>query len=253
MIPIRDDVPARGVPLVNVGLIAVNALFFFFELTLSDRELPRFIRQVAVVPAAFFPNPRVATVGDLAVSAFNPALETRVFLSMFLHGGWAHILGNMLYLWVFGDNVEDRMGHFRYLVFYLLCGWIATFTHIVSDPLSRLPSIGASGAIAGVLGAYLALYPRARVYTVVPLFIFFPIVQIPAILFLGFWFLTQFYLGAISTFGVETAQTVGIAVWAHIGGFLSGLALVWVFQDPRRRPPPRDAWWEYSQRRPAQW
>jgi membrane associated rhomboid family serine protease len=253
MIPIRDDVPARGIPLVNVGLIAVNALFFFFELSLGDRELQRFIRQAGVVPAIFFANPRIATLGDLVASALSPVLETRVFLSMFLHGGWAHLLGNMVYLWVFGDNVEDRMGHFRYLVFYLLCGWIATFTHIVSNPLSRLPSIGASGAIAGVLGAYIALYPRARVYTLVPLLLFWPVVQFPAFLFLGFWFLEQFLLGAMSTFAVETAQTGGVAVWAHIGGFLSGLALVGIFQDPKRRPPPRDAWWEYTQRRPARW
>lgn len=249
MIPIRDDVPSRTIPVVNVALILVNALLFFFELSLSDRELQRFVRQSAVVPAAFFPHERYVSPGALIASALTPSLEARIFLSMFLHGGWAHLLGNMLYLWIFGDNVEDRMGHFRYLVFYLLCGWLATYSHILASTNSTLPSIGASGAIAGVLGAYIALYPRARIVTLVPLGIFWPLFQIPAFLFLGFWFLQQFLLGTVPGMAGQTAQTGGVAWWAHIGGFLSGLFLVGAFQDPRRRPPPRDGWWEYPKGR----
>jgi membrane associated rhomboid family serine protease len=162
---------------------------------------------------------------------------------MFLHGGWAHIIGNMLYLWIFGDNVEDRMGHWRYLVFYLVCGWTASYAHIWSDPTSRIPSIGASGAIAGVLGAYITLYPHARVVALIPLGIFMHTVQIPALFFLGFWFLQQFLVGSLAL-TQETAQTGGVAWWAHIGGFVAGLVLVWVFQSRKRRPAQRDAWWE---------
>jgi membrane associated rhomboid family serine protease len=252
VIPIRDDVPSRTVPIVNIALIAVNALFFFFELSMGDRDLQRFIRQAGVVPAAFFRSPAAVSPGTMLVSALDPSLESRIFLSMFLHGGWLHLLGNMLYLWIFGDNVEDRMGHARYLVFYLSCGWIATYAHILLNAGGRLPSIGASGAIAGVLGAYIALFPRARVVTLLPLGIFWPLVQVPAIFFLGFWFLQQFLLGAFSP-AAETAQSGGVAWWAHIGGFLAGLLLVGAFQDPKRRPPPRDAWGDYPKRRLSTW
>jgi membrane associated rhomboid family serine protease len=165
---------------------------------------------------------------------------------MFLHGGFLHILGNMLYLWIFGDNVEDRMGHLRYLVFYLLCGWAASYAHVWSDPASRLPSIGASGAIAGVLGAYLVLYPRAKVVTLIPLGFFTEIVRIPAFLVLAFWFLQQFVAGALSL-SARTAQSGGVAWWAHIGGFATGLLLVGLFQRRRRRLT--DVWWEGSRRR----
>ena len=179
----------------------------------------------------------------------------RVLLSMFLHGGWVHFLGNMLYLWIFGDNVEDRMGHVRYVVFYLVCGWAAAYGHIWSDPTSRLPSIGASGAIAGVLAAYMVLYPHARVVAVVPLGLFFPLVQIPAVFFVGFWFLQNFLLGALSL-AQGPSPMGGTAFWAHIGGFGAGIVLVWLFQDSRRRPPAREQWWtdgRYRYRRSTGW
>ena len=162
---------------------------------------------------------------------------------MFLHGGWAHLLGNMLYLWIFGDNVEDRMGHPRYLVFYLLCGWSASYAHIAAAPTSPLPALGASGAIAGVLGAYITLYPRARVVTLLPLGFFATLVQVPAYVFLGLWFVQQFLYGTLSV--ARTAQTEGgVAWWAHIGGFAAGFLLVWIFQTRPRAPRRRDAWRE---------
>jgi membrane associated rhomboid family serine protease len=164
---------------------------------------------------------------------------------MFLHGGFLHFLGNMLYLWIFGDNVEDRLGHLRYVLFYLLCGWIAAYAHIWAEPASVLPAIGASGAIAGVLGAYLLLYPRARVVALLPLGLFAPLVQIPAVFFLGFWFLQQFLLGTLS----GPSASGGVAVWAHIGGFVAGFALVNLFQSSARRPVERHTWWEQAPRR----
>ena len=153
---------------------------------------------------------------------------------MFLHGGWAHLLGNMLYLWIFGDNVEDRLGHFRYLVFYLLCGWTASYAHIWSQPASSVPSIGASGAIAGVLGAYITLYPRARVVTLLPLGLFSQLVRLPAAVFLGLWFVQQFLLGAFDLAGPE-GKGGGVAWWAHIGGFAAGFVLVRLFRKRGRR------------------
>jgi membrane associated rhomboid family serine protease len=242
VIPLRDDIPPRGIPAVNVLLIALNVFVFLFELTLGDRGLERFLRQAAVVPVAFFWHVRV-TPKTLVDSVLDPSLETRIFLSMFLHGGWLHLIGNMLYLWVFGRAVEDRMGHFRYGVFYLLCGWLATYTHILAGPGSKLPSIGASGAIAGVLGAYIALYPRARITTIWPLGIFWPIVELPALVMLGIWFLEQFLFGALSL--ADTAQTGGVAWWAHVGGFVSGLVLVGLFEDRRRAAPARVRDWDY--------
>src|SRR5262249_33472363 len=148
---------------------------------------------------------------------------------MFLHAGWLHLIGNMLYLWIFGDNVEDRLGHFRYVFFYLICGWVASYAHIWADPTSRLPSLGASGAIAGVLGAYIPLYPQARVVTFLPLGFFSQLIQIPAYFFLGFWFLQQFLYGAL-TLSVRTQQSGGVAWWAHIGGFAAGFLLVWILK-----------------------
>lgn len=150
----------------------------------------------------------------------------RLTTAMFLHGGWFHVLSNMLYLWIFGDNVEDRMGHLKYLVFYLLTGYVATIAHVLYSPLSKAPLIGASGAIAGVLGAYLILYPRAKVLTLVFIFIFFQVIPIPAVVFLGIWFILQLLSGTASLSG-DAAQSV--AFWAHIGGFVAGLLLVKLF------------------------
>ncbi|MFI5184105.1 MAG: rhomboid family intramembrane serine protease [Vicinamibacteria bacterium] len=242
MIPLKDDVPSRTFPIVNLSLITINVLFFILELGLGER-LEGFLYQAAVVPVLFTGRDHSLGVVRLLLDSVSPDLGARVLLSLFLHGGWAHLLGNMLYLWIFGDNVEDRMGHFRYLVFYLLCGWVATFTHVWAEPASRMPSIGASGAIAGVLGAYVSLYPRARVVTLIPLGFFFPLVQVPAVFFLGFWFLQQFLAGTLSL-AARTAETGGVAWWAHVGGFAAGFGLVALFQRPQRRPPARDDWWD---------
>jgi rhomboid family protein len=242
MIPLRDDVPSRTVPLVNYTLIALNAFAFILELGMGP-GLERFFYQAAVIPSLFTGRDGSLGLGEAVATTFHPDLGFRVVTSMFLHGGWAHIIGNMLYLWIFGDNVEDRLGHARYLVFYLLCGWAATYTHILADPTSTLPSIGASGAIAGVLGAYITLYPHARVIALLPLGIFAHTFEIPAFFFLGFWFLQQFLMGSLSL-SEATSQTGGVAWWAHIGGFVAGLVLVWVFQSRKRRPVRRDDWWE---------
>ncbi|MBM7854822.1 membrane associated rhomboid family serine protease [Desulfohalotomaculum tongense] len=158
-------------------------------------------------------------------------MVSRLTTTMFLHGGWFHLLGNMLYLWIFGDNVEDRMGHGRFLIFYLFTGYIATLTHVYSMPHSTVPMVGASGAIAGVLGAYLVLYPRARVLTLLPIGIFINIIRIPAVLFLGFWF----FLQVINQVTVSSASTQSVAWWAHIGGFLTGAVLVRFFVPSCKR------------------
>lgn len=252
MIPLRDDVPSRSVPFVNYGLIALNLGFFVMELGMGER-IERFFFQAAVIPSLYTGPDRALGAAEVLTTTVNPELGLRTLMSMFLHGGWAHFLGNMLYLWIFGDNIEDRMGHLRYLVFYLLCGWAASYAHIWSSPASRIPSIGASGAIAGVLGAYLTLYPHARVVTLLPLGIFTQLVQIPAVFFLGFWFLQQFLSGAMSL-TEKTAQTGGVAWWAHIGGFVAGFALVWLFARPERKAR-RDSWWEdeYRGRRVRGW
>jgi len=254
LIPLRDDVPSRTFPYVNYGLIALNAAAFLFELSLG-RGLERFVRMNAVVPAQYTGHDGALQVSEILATSVDPALGGSVLLSMFLHAGLAHFGGNMLYLWIFGDNVEDRMGHARYLVFYLLCGWAASYAHIWSSPSSAMPSLGASGAIAGVLGAYISLYPHARVVTLIPLGFFTDLVQIPAFFFLGFWFLQQFLSGALSL-SVRTAETGGVAWWAHIGGFAAGFALVWIFTAGRKSPPVGDPWWEdggYRGRRVRGW
>ena len=213
MIPLRDVIPSRTVPYLTVTIIILNALAWFYELGLPREDLPVFLQQFGVVPAFFAP----------------PTLIS----SMFLHGSWSHVLGNMWYLWIFGDNVEDRMGHFRFLIFYLLCGIVAAFGQIVIDPTSTLPTIGASGAIAGVMGAYFVLYPQSRVLTLIPLIIFWEIVELPAIFLLGFWFLMQlFSAGAIAA--TANSHSGGVAFMAHVAGFITGLVGVFIF---RKRVP----------------
>ena len=238
MIPLKDGVTARRFPLVNLALIGLNLAAFVFELRLGPHRLGRFIDRAAVLPVLYTGADHALSPVDAVVTSFDPDLGRRVLLSMFLHGGWAHLLGNMLYLWIFGDNVEDRLGHLRYLAFYLLCGWTASYAHIWSQPVSSVPSIGASGAIAGVLGAYITLYPRARVMTLVPLGFVMPLVQLPAAVFLALWFVQQFLLSAFDLVA-PPGQGGGIAWWAHIGGFAAGFVLVWLFRKPARRTPSR--------------
>jgi membrane associated rhomboid family serine protease len=242
MIPLRDDVPSRTFPFVNVALIAANAVMWIVELG-TGSMLPKLFQAAAVVPVLFTGADGRLGLLEVLTTSLSPDLGLRVLLAMFMHGGWLHFLGNMLYLWIFGDNVEDRMGHGRYLAFYLLCGWTASYAHIWADPRSPVPSIGASGAIAGVLGAYFLLYPKARVVTLLPLGLLTQLVEIPAVFFLGFWFLQQFLAGTLSL-AARTAQTGGIAWWAHIGGFAAGVALVYLFAKRARRPSRRDVWWE---------
>ena len=216
MFPLSDVIPSRTTPFVTVALIALNALVFLFELTLSDRELQLFTQAYGVVPAYL-------TWGSLVTS-------------MFLHGGWLHFLGNMLYLWIFGDNVEDRLGHGRYLGFYLFCGAAAALGQTAIQPYSTVPMIGASGAIAGVMGAYFILFPHSRVLTAVFIFFLFDVIEIPAIFFLGIWFLMQFFSG-VGSLGADAAQG-GVAFWAHIAGFFVGGVggLLWRGVEASRRP-----------------
>ena len=224
MFPLRDDVPSRRFPLVTVSIVVVNAVVFLFQVLAGPAAIS-IAELFGIVPA------RITTQWQ------NPLVLLTLFSSMYLHGGWAHLIGNMWYLWVFGDNVEDRMGRGRFFIFYTLCGLVAGSLQIIAAPRSTIPMIGASGAIAGVLGAYLLLFPRARVSTLVPLFLFIRIVWLPAIVVLGGWFVIQLLNGLASLNVV--VQTGGVAWWAHIGGFVVGMALLPVFRRRDIQPPSR--------------
>ncbi|HRC86114.1 MAG TPA: rhomboid family intramembrane serine protease [Thermoanaerobaculia bacterium] len=231
MIPLRDNNPSRRLPVVTWLLIAANAALFLYELTLGV-NLESFLMSAAFIPA----RAHEAGVGGLAWEAKS------ALLSMFLHAGWMHFLGNMLFLWIFGDNVEDRLGPIRYLVFYLLCGYAAALGHTLSAPTSPLPAIGASGAIAGVLGAYLYLYPRARIVTLIFFGFFSRVVELPAMVYLLIWFGMQFLSGLASLSGAG-AQQGGVAWFAHIGGFVAGPVLLLLLggrRAPRNSLPPVD-------------
>ncbi len=226
MIPIRDTIPSRTYPIITVSLIISNVIIFFYQLSLGSR-VDVFISDFGLVPLRFF---RSFEKGINPLITFLP-----FFTSMFLHGGWFHIIGNMWYLWIFGDNVEDRMGHFRFLIFYIACGIAAGFAHAFTNPNSGIPTVGASGAIAGVMGAYFILYPASRIWTLVPVFIFVQFVEIPAVIFLGFWIIMQFLIG---TFSMNLGPTQGgVAWWAHIGGFAAGAILVFIFRKRKRNLP----------------
>jgi rhomboid family protein len=225
MIPLRDAIPAQSFPAATVLLIAVNVLAFLYELSLG-RALDVFIMQYGAVLLRFSLAGQMEQVST--VERFLP-----LFTSMFLHGGWLHLGGNMLYLWIFGDNIEDHLGHVRFVAFYLACGLVAALTQIYIHPTSKMPMVGASGAVAGVLGAYLILFPHSRVLALIPILFFFQIVELPALLFLVFWFLMQFLNGAIAITGTPYL-TGGVAWWAHIGGFVSGVALGFLFPKRKR-------------------
>jgi len=196
---------------------------FIYELSLGDALEP-FMYEFGVVPSLITHWPQ----SDLSFVAIVIPFLT----SMFLHGGWLHVIGNMWYLWIFGDNIEDRLGHFAFLAFYLLCGIGAGVVHTMFNANSRVPSVGASGAIAGVLGAYLVSYPFARVLTLVPIFVFIQVIEIPALIVLGFWFIMQFFYGTASLAATSVNETGGVAWWAHVGGFVIGILLIGLF--PRR-------------------
>lgn len=219
MIPLRDVIPSRTTPFVTVGIIVLNGLVFLYQQSLPEFAFQRFVFAYGLVPAQFNP----------------PTIVT----SMFLHGDLWHFLGNMLYLWIFGDNVEDRVGHGRFVVFYLLCGVTAAAVQTAFNPDSMVPMIGASGAIAGVLGAYLVMFPHSRVLTLLPLIIFWDIVEIPAIILLGLWFVLQVVSG-VGSLG-SAADTGGVAFWAHAAGFVTGVATIALFRRPERQ---RVEWWD---------
>lgn len=223
MIPIRDTIRSKTFPLFNWLLIGANALVFLFELSLSPQALEQFISFFGIVPQQLNITRPLALIE-------NPLPAATLITHMFLHGGWLHFLSNMWILFIFGDNVEARLGHFRYLTFYILGGVVAGLTQVLIAPDSSIPSIGASGAIAAVLGAYLVLFPHARVVSLVPIFFFFWFVDIPAIFYLGFWFISQLFSGLMS---LPTAGAVGgVAWWAHIGGFIYGVFIHRIFLKP---------------------
>ncbi len=231
MIPLHDDNPTRIRPVVTIGLIVINVLVFFWEISLGPDGLQRAVYAFGAIPAVLFDQVELSP--GLAVI---PA-ELTLLTSMFMHGGWMHLISNMLYLWIFGNNIEDAMGHGRFIVFYVLCGLAAALAHALLDPGSRIPMIGASGAISGVLGAYLLLYPHARVLVGVPLGFFIYTLYLPAMLVLGFWF----FLQVINSTAAAAGQEGGVAWFAHIGGFIAGMILIPLFKGREVRffNPPR--------------
>lgn len=226
MFPLKDNIPAKHFPVINLSLIVLNVIAFGYQLTLGDR-MNQFIVEYGFVPARF-----VAQQGQnwLDLSRFVP-----VFTSMFLHGNLLHIFSNMWMLWIFGDNVEDSMGHIKYLFFYVLCGIASVFVQTGFGPESRIPMVGASGAISGVLGAYFILYPRAKIVTFIPVFIFFYLIEVPAFFFLGFWIFLQLMQGSVQWLATTPGDGGGIAWWAHVGGFGAGFLLVSFFRKRDRQ------------------
>jgi membrane associated rhomboid family serine protease len=223
MIPLKDRNIRKHFPFVTVLLITVNILVFIYQLSLGE-ELNIFFNHFSVIPNYIYQA--------LHSEVFKPLVFITLITSQFLHGGWLHLGGNMLYLWIFGDNVEDKLGHIRFLAFYLICGVTASVLHIYIEPTSDIPTVGASGAISGVLGAYILMFPRSRVLTLIPIFIFIQITELPAYVILGLWFVLQFINGMLSL-GYTTAGMGGVAWWAHVGGFLTGLILVMPFKKYR--------------------
>jgi len=254
MIPIHDSIRSRSFPYVNLVIIAINFVVFFYEVTLSQQvfrgqisQLDVFIYHWGNIPACTLDSlgqHQALSVGDRAMCASQPEPSWTIFTGMFIHGSWLHILGNMLFLWIFGDNVEDSMGHALYAVFYLLVGAMSSFAHMLVNASDMTPAVGASGAIAGVMGAYIVLFPRATVAVIIPIFFFIPF-PVPAFLLIGLWFLAQVFSGFASLGPSTVGAGGGVAYFAHIGGFLAGALLVNFFAVRRRPPParrPRDAW-----------
>ncbi len=233
MVPLHDDNPTTLTPVVTYGLIGLNIAVFVFQLNLSGGGVDSFFDAWALVPAQL-------------TESFGGGLEApasewvTLVSSQFLHGGFFHVGGNLLYLWVFGNNIEDRLGHVKFLIFYLGCGVLAGLTQWVFDPYSTLPTVGASGAIAGVMGAYILRFPRATIVTLIPLIIFFTTIRIPAIFFLGFWFVQQAIFSLVSLSDVSPGDG-GVAYWAHSGGFVFGLILgpLLGLMAPKPRSPRR--------------
>ncbi len=250
MFPYKDENPTELTPVVTLGIIAVNAMVWLLVQGLgADEPLARSVCQLGLIPGEVLrtvpPGTSVPLGPGVHCVLTADAHWSTVLTSMFMHGGWFHIIGNMWFLWVFGNNIEDSMGHARFVVFYLLCGVAAAGAQMVVAPRSVVPMVGASGAISGVMGAYTLLYPRVRVHTLVTLGFFVTTVTLPAYVMLGYWFVLQLLMGAV---GALSPTEGGVAVWAHVGGFLTGLLLVKLFANPefleRRRAGvflPRDA------------
>ena len=221
MIPYKDDNPTSTTPFVTVGIIALNILVFLYEVV-SPSGMEKFVYSYGAIPDYILTFEKVQPI--------HPALT--IFSAMFMHGGVFHIAGNMLYLWIFGNNIEDKLGHIRFIFFYIFCGIISAYANALTDPQSHIPMIGASGAISGVLGAYLLLFPRAMVHTLVFLGFFVTVIKIPALIVIGFWAIIQLINGLVST---GLAREGGIAWFAHIGGFLSGLLTIKLWQPKRTK------------------
>jgi membrane associated rhomboid family serine protease len=228
MIPLKDTIPSNSFPIVNWLLILINVVIFLFEVFMLDnKQAESMIYQYGLVPD----NVRLAgidSIHELRVNIFRP-----FFTNMFLHGGWGHLISNMWILFIFGDNVEDRMGKVKYFLFYMLCGLIASLTHFLLNRNSAVPAIGASGAISGVMAAYMIMFPKSTIISIVPILIIPLFIPIPAIIYIGLWFLGQLLSGTSSLMLSNTAS--GIAFWAHIGGFIGGLTLYRFFDSPERR------------------
>jgi membrane associated rhomboid family serine protease len=220
MIPLRDENPTHITPVITYLLILVNIAVFVFQMMLGANN-DAFIYQFALIPAEVTSRVSLEPIFD-------------IFTSMFMHAGLAHIGGNMLYLWIFGDNVEDRLGSFKYIIFYIIGGVVASLTHIYTNPGSQIPTVGASGAIAAVLGAYLVLYPSQKVLTLIPLGFWLRLTMLPASVVLGLWFVLQFFQGVAS---LGMPDVGGVAFWAHIGGFVSGVVLGWLLKKPEKDYP----------------
>jgi len=214
LIPLKDSVRSKTIPFINYMLILINIFVFYKEITLPPNQLDVFIHQFGLIPQ------NIVSVSWRSVLNADLKLYATLFTSIFIHGNLLHIAGNMLYLWVFGDNVEDRLGHLKYLFFYLLVGVAGNLTHIYFNTNSQIPTIGASGAVAGVMGAYFLAFPKAKVLTLIPVFFFFTITQIKAMFFLFLWFLLQLING-LTSFG-PGHETQMVAWWAHTGGFAAG-------------------------------
>ena len=240
MFPIQDSVPSRSVPVVTRGLILINVVVFFFELSLSRESIIQLFYLFGVVPARFTDPEWAASIGFPIGSYWS------LLTHQFLHGGWLHIVANMWTLWIFGDNVEDRMGPLRFIIFYLVCGVLAALIQVLVTPDATIPSVGASGAIAGILGAYLLFFPTARLIVLIPI-LFFPFFfELPAVIFLVFWFFIQLFSGTAIL--ASPQQVGGIAFWAHIGGFIAGMLLCGFFvrRPVRRRLQPDEYGLEWA-------
>jgi membrane associated rhomboid family serine protease len=232
VIPLKDDNPRKTFPVLTLALIGVNIAVFVYEWSLPTQAQHALFYSMAAIPAEFTRG------SEVGAHTLHPVWLT-LFTSMFLHGSWLHVLGNMLYLWIFGDNIEGLLGRVRFLIFYFACGVSAMMTHVAMNPASTVPALGASGAIAGVLGAYAVRYPRAKVVTLILFFPFIRVVPVPALILLGFWFLYQLFLGGASL--VPGHQQAGVAWWAHVGGFVTGMVLISLLA-PRRQRRTYGAW-----------